>query len=137
MIISNYLALALLEFTFGKAAAPTISNVYLALCTAVPTPASTGSTISEPVGNGYARAHILSASMGSAVVISNIPTISNIADITLAAASGPYGPILAIAVCDASSGGHMLYFSPLTQGVTEGTGATPTVVAGTLVATIS
>lgn len=120
--ISTYLANELLDHVFSAAAYTRPATVYMALCTAAPTAASTGSTITEPSGNNYARASITNnatnfpASSGGAK--------SNGAAITFNVPSGSWSTVTHWALCDAASGGNVLFFGALGANENPGNGDT-------------
>lgn len=120
--ISTYLANKLLDLVFSQAAFTPPATVYMALCTAGPTAASTGSTITEPSGNNYSRLSITNNT-------TNFPNASggsksNGAAFTFATPSGSWGTITHYALCDASSAGNVLFFGALTASETPASGDT-------------
>jgi hypothetical protein len=95
--------------------------VYIALCTTTPTVTSTGSTIVEPSGNGYAR--VDATGLFAAAVTGTPTTITNNGSITFPAATGAgWGTIISFALVDASSAGNMLAFGTLTASKTVDAG---------------
>ena len=58
MSFSDYMENELLDHILGGADYARPASVDIALCTAAVTDADTGSTITEPVGNGYARQNV-------------------------------------------------------------------------------
>jgi hypothetical protein len=137
---STYLENALLNaalqnaaFSVGK------TTLYVALTTASPTAASTGSSIVEPTDSTYARQAVTSASGWSptpatAGTVSNAGTLSYFGSgIATTAAT-----ITSIAICDAATLGNMLYFADLTGGPkTVAVGDTASIAAGALTITES
>src|SRR5437016_5231891 len=102
---SDYTEAALLNSLFGKtsnygalASAPTI---YVALCTAAPTDASTGSTITEAGYTSYAR---VSTTAGTWNVSSGTSpsTITNASTITFPTATGGSSTVTHFVLVDAS-----------------------------------
>jgi len=115
--ISNYLANALLDFAFRNQSY-TVPSTYVALTTATISDSDTGSTISEPSGNGYAR-KLVNPNGGSAPTwgIASGGTTDNDDNIDLGPASGgSWGTIVATALVDASSAGNVLFYD---NGVTD------------------
>lgn len=107
--MSDYLEDAFLDHFLGTTSTSSPTNVYVALHTADPTDAGTGTEVS---GNGYARQTIaFGASSGG--------TASNSAAIEFPAASGgSFGTITHIGLWDASTGGNLLFHSALTTSKT-------------------
>lgn len=108
--ISNYAANGFLDRMFRNQAF-TVSATYAALCTAAPTDSSTGSTITEPSGNGYARV-IINANGGGAPAWGAVSGGS----VTSAAATFPtptgsgWGNITHQAITDALTTGNVLWY---------------------------
>jgi hypothetical protein len=128
---SDYLEAALLNHilrtdTFAKPAA-----IYIALCTAAPTDADTGSTITEPAGGSYARKQVTQADAQW-----DAPTVAgdteNTNAITFATATASWGTITHVAICDALTGGNMLYHGALGASKAVGNGDTLSFAAGAL-----
>lgn len=81
-----------------RATTPSAITPYLALFTAVETPA-------EPSGNGYARVPIGTSTFGSAAASGSI---ANTAAITYAQATGSWGDIIGFGIYDALTSGNLL-----------------------------
>jgi hypothetical protein len=131
---SDYLEAAILNHilrgdTFAKPNAG--SGVYIALCTAAPTDADTGSTITEPAGGSYARKLVAQAD-GSW----DAPTVAgdteNTGAITFVTATASWGTITHVAICDALTDGNMLYHGALDASKAVGNGDTFSFAAGAL-----
>jgi hypothetical protein len=131
---SDYWENAVLDGTFGDPTTPTITApTYLALCTTVPTDASTGSTIVEATGaTGYARKSIAAADMSAAA--SGSKTNSN--QITFAAITAGSATVIGWALCDASTAGNVLCWGTCTSTVISQTQSPPVVAVGGLVVTL-
>jgi hypothetical protein len=114
---SNYLVHKLLDLMFRNTAFTAPATHYAALTTATVSDSSTGSTITEPSGNGYARKAI-AANGGSSPTwsLASGGAVSNAAAASFGTASGSWGTIVATATCDASSGGNALFYD---NGVTD------------------
>jgi len=111
--MSRYLEKNLLEHVTNKKAF-TSPKAFLALCTVVPTSASTGSTISEATYTGYARVEVPAASWNAAV--EGAPsTIKNSAIVKFAACTAGSSTIVAVALCDALTLGNMLLWTAVTS----------------------
>jgi hypothetical protein len=107
--MSDYLEDAFLDHFLGTSSTSSPATVYLALHTADPTDAGTGTEVS---GNGYARQSI-------AFDASSSGTASNSAAVEFPAASGGnFGTITHIGIWDASSAGNLLFHAALTASKT-------------------
>ncbi len=129
---SDYWENAVLDATFGDPDVTITAPVYLALCTTVPTDASTGSTIVEATYTGYARKSIAAADMSAAA--SGSKTNSNA--ITFAACTSGSSTIIGWALCDAATVGNVLCWGTCTSTVISVTQTPATVAAGALVVTL-
>lgn len=129
MSFSNYLEKAALDHIFNKAAL-TAPTIYIALLTATPTDASTGSTITEPSGNAYARKVTAAADWNVATTPGG--TTTNLNALSFVAATGSWGTITHFALVDASSAGNMLAWGVVTPSQAVVSGNTVTFDAGTL-----
>jgi hypothetical protein len=98
--------------------------LYIALCTAVPSVADTGSSIPEVTGGNYARHGITTDSNTWYTTQGDISEIStgiqgstgNINPVSWDAVSWT-GTVTAVAICDASVDGNLLYYSSVTPTV--------------------
>ena len=106
-----------------------VSGAYVALATAAPTAASTGSNISEPVGNGYARVQ-LNATNGNFKAESR--TLTNLAYIYFPEATAPWGTITDVCFATSASGGQLRYFGALNSAVSVGANTVPLFKPGTI-----
>jgi len=104
--LSIYLSNKLLDHVLEVAGYNPAATLYIALLTADPTDAGTGSSIAEPTDNNYVRKSITSNAAASR-------KIDNSAVITFNRASGPWGTITYWAICDADTGGNMLAYGSL------------------------
>lgn len=131
----NAWEMKLLEVSVGKTALTT-PTAYVALCTAAPTDASTGATITEPSGNNYSRKSTAGTDWGSAS--SGDPsTIANSAIITFATASGSWGTCTHFALVDSASGaGNVIGWGALGSSVAPGAGGVASFAAGQLTLTL-
>lgn len=125
--MSDYLAEAILDFvfrndpnTFGKPAK------YLALATVDITSTMTGSTITEPAGNNYARKQVT-------VWTTGVNTAENTNEEQFNTPSGDWTAITATGICDALTLGNLLFFdsAPTGEGQAPGSGDTVKFAAGT------
>jgi hypothetical protein len=85
---------------------------YLALCTVAVSDTDTGSTITEPSGNNYARIATADTDWTS----SSGGAASNATQLISNTASGSWGTIVAVALCTASSGGTLIAYD---SGITS------------------
>jgi hypothetical protein len=113
---SEYLETALLAHIVGKTSY-TMPTVCVALCTTVPTSASTGATIVEATYTGYAR---LATSGDWGTATAGTPsTIFNSTALTFAACTGSTSTIVGFAGCDATGtgAGNMLWWGSCSSTV--------------------
>lgn len=109
---SDFLENELLDHVFGGAAYTAPTTLYIALCTADPTDSGTGSSITEPSGNGYSRTSVTAnstnfpASSGGAIANGTVIDCGT-------ASGGSWGTITHIAICDASSAGNVIAHADL------------------------
>jgi hypothetical protein len=130
---SDYLELKVLDHCLSDGAFTMPTNIYLALCTAVPTDASTGATLTEATYTGYARIIINAADLSAAAAGSK--TNSNA--ITFAGCSGGTSTVIGFAICDliTTGGGNILYWGTVTSKVIDTSNTPATVAIGALVVT--
>ena len=128
---SDYLENKDLDHNLGKTAFTMPTGLYLALCTAVPTDASTGSSITEATYTGYARKQIAAADLNAAASGSST---TNVAEV-FAACTGGSSTIIGFALCDAATAGNVLYWGTVTSIVISTTATPATVASGGLVVT--
>lgn len=108
---SNYTESLVLNWLLTTNAATRPTAWYVALFTAAPSDAGGGTEVS---GSGYTR-----TATGTMTVSGTATTASNSAAIEFAAASGGnWGTITHAAIMDASTGGNMLAWAPLTTSRT-------------------
>jgi hypothetical protein len=131
--LSNSAEKLLLDFlmTTGTATRPTAW--YVALYTAAPNDASTGSTGGTEVsGNGYSRQAVTFA---AAATPGGTTTSTDAQSFT--ASGGDFGTVTHMAIIDASSGGNMLWHGALTTSRTVNDGDTLTFSAGNIDLTLA
>lgn len=108
--ISTYLSNKLLDLMFRNVAYAKPST-YIALTTATIADTDTGSTITEPSGNAYARKQVnINGGAAPAWGLAAGGSVTNGAAIDFTAASGSWGTIVATAVVDATSAGNLLFY---------------------------
>jgi hypothetical protein len=125
--ISNYLENALINATLRNTAYTSPTTVYVALYTTDPTDADTGTEVS---GNGYARQSVTFSAPSDGAT-------SNSAAVEFPQATGSWGTVAYIGIRDASSGGNLLYHTPLDASKTIATGDVFRIAIGSLTVTIS
>lgn len=124
--MSDYLEQTLLGHLFRTAtfAKPTV--VAVALCTAGPTDSNTGATITEvPNSGSYARVTLNPLDTNWAAVGVGGLT-SNSSAITFPTATGSWGTVTHVAICDSATwgAGNMWLYGTLTTSKTVGSGDT-------------
>ncbi len=111
--ISDYLANKLLDFAFGNVSYSSPST-YLVVTTVTITDSDTGSTITEPSGGSYARVLIYenggSSPYWSETTGATPSYVTNGVDVSFAKATASWGTITSAALCDASTGGNLLWY---------------------------
>ena len=130
---STYCENSVLGHAMGKTSWTMPAAIYLALCTSIPTAASTGTTIVEASYTGYARKQIAAADLNAA----SAGQMTNANAITFAACSGSTSTIIAFAICDAATVGNVIYWGSITSKVIDVSNTPATVAAGALVLTES
>jgi len=129
---SNWLCNKTIDHNMGRSAYTMPSNVYAALCTVAPSKSSTGSTITEATYTGYARVKVNAADLNAA----SGGSMTNSADITWPEVQAGTSTVVAVAFCDASSAGNMLYYDSDVGSVAVSTTQTPPVIrSGSLTVT--
>lgn len=120
--MSNYLENKLIDHIFRATSFTMPTNIYIALCTATPTDASTGSTITEVSGGSYARqqydpsasARWTATQGGTSGASSGTDgTTENDTAITFPTATADWGTVTSVAIVDASSAGNVLFWGDL------------------------
>ncbi len=122
---ADYWENKILDHIFGKGdyAPPTI---YVGLSTADPLDSASG--LSEPDGNGYARAQTSASDWNAA----SGGSLDNADDVTFAEATGNWGTVTHFALFDAATGGNMLAHGTLSQPRSVGNSETARFEAGAL-----
>lgn len=128
---SDYAENKILDHFLGKTSYTLVTPLYLALCTVVPTDASTGSTITQASYTGYARKAVAAADLNAAASGST----SNANKLEFAACTAGSSTIIGWALCDASTAGNMICWGTTTSTVISTTQTPATIAVGGLVAT--
>ena len=129
---SDYLENPLLDHILSDGAFTEPANIYLALCTVVPTDASTGTSITEANYTGYARKEIVATDLSAAASGSK----TNSAAITFAACTAGTSTVIGFAICDALTVGNILVWGTTTSKVIDTTSTPATIAIGALVVTL-
>ena len=125
--MSNYLENALINATLRNTSYTSPTTVYVALYTTDPTDADTGTEIA---GNGYARQSVTFGAPANGAS-------TNSTAVEFPQATGSWGTVAYIGLRDASTGGNLLYHSPLDASKTISTGDVFRISAGNLSVTLS
>jgi hypothetical protein len=129
--LSDEYEVAVLEHLTGKTSLSVVTPGYLALCTVVPTDASTGSTITEANYTGYGRKKVEGGDWAAAV--SGSPTSeANANTLTFANCTAGTSTIIGWAYCTASTAGKVIFWGTATSTVISTTQTPATVSAGLL-----
>ena len=137
--MSSYLENKLIDFLLRGQSFTAPSTLFFALCTSTPTDASTGSDISEVSGGNYSRqslncsaTNFLSTQGNTSTPSSGANgTTSNNAIVSWNSVTWS-GTITSIAICDASSGGNVLWYSALNSSKTISSGDSVSIAVGDL-----
>lgn len=127
---SNYAEDKINDHINGKTSFTMPAATYLALCTSVPSDASTGATIVEATYTGYARKVVAGADWNASS--SGSSTTANA--LTFAACTASSSTIIGWAYTDNSGtgAGNVLYWGTCTSTVISTTQTPPTIAAGAL-----
>ena len=125
--MSNYLENALVNATLRNTAYTSPSAVYLALYTADPTDADSGTEVS---GTSYARQSFTFGAPSNGVT-------TNSAAIEFPQAGGSWGTVTHVGIRDALTNGNLLYHTPLDASKTIATGDVFRVASGSLSVTLA
>lgn len=129
--MSNYLENKLIDHILRGTAFTAPSTLYFALCTAAPTDASTGSNLSEISGGNYARQSLASNSTNWNATSGTDGTSSNAVEIKWAGVTWS-GTVSHVAICDALTGGNILFYGALAGSQTVASGDSISFGAGSL-----
>lgn len=118
--MSNYLENKLIDYILRGVSFTPPSTLYVALCTSAPSDSSTGSTLSEISGGNYSRQAFISNSTNWSTTNNNYNATSsgtggsssNSTEIKWSSVTWS-GTVSHVALCDASTGGNMLFYSSL------------------------
>ena len=124
---SNYLENALINATLRSTSYTSPTTCYLALYTADPTDADTGTEVS---GGSYARTAVTFGAPSNGVATSN-------ADVTFPTCTSSWGTVTHVGVRDALTSGNLLYHAALTTSKTVSSGDVFKVTSGNLSVTLA
>lgn len=132
--MSDYLEVQLINHVWRTASYTKPTTLAICLCTAAPVDSDSGSTITEVANSGsYARVTLnpLDANWAATTTTG---TTSNSSTITFPQASGPWGVVTHLAICDSSTygSGNMLVYGTLTTSKTVSSGDTVSLSSGSL-----
>ena len=125
--MSNYLENALINATLRNTTYTSVATVYVSLWTSDPTDAGSGTEVS---GGSYARTAVTFGAPSNGVSL-------NSADVTFPTATGSWGVVGWIGINDASTGGNLLYHSPLDTSKTIDSGDIFKISTGNLSVTLA
>lgn len=127
---SDYLENKVNDHVNGKTSFTMPATTALALCTVVPTDASTGATITEAAYTGYARKVVAGADWNASA--SGSATTAN--QLQFAACTGSSSTVIGWAYLDSSTtgAGNVLYWGTCTSTVISSTQTPATIAAGAL-----
>jgi hypothetical protein len=125
--MSNFLENALINATLRATTYTSVATVYVSLWTSDPTDAGSGTEVS---GGSYARTAVTFGAPSNGVT-------TNSADVTFPTATGSWGVVGWIGINDASTGGNLLYHSPLDTSKTIDTGDIFKISTGNLSVTLA
>ena len=131
---SDYLEAVFLDLVLGGVDYTPPTTIYVALSTAAYSASASGSGLTEPgSGTGYARASVPNTADSWPAATS--AGKSNGTTISFGAASSAWGEIRSFYLCDAATGGNVLYGGDLTSPRTIESGDIATFAVGTLTVT--
>lgn len=125
--MSNYLENALINATLRNTSFTSPTTVYVGLYTSDPTDADTGTEVS---GGSYARTSVAFAAPSNGVT-------TNSSAVEFPQATGSWGTVGWIGLLDASTGGNLLYHSPLDVSKTISAGDIFKIAIGSLSVTLA
>ena len=127
--MSNFLENALLNATLNATTYTAPATVYVSLWTSNPTDAGDGT---EVTGGSYAR-----TAVSFATASGTSGNVLNDADVTFPTATASWGTVGWIGINDASTGGNLLYHSPLDTSKTIDSGDIFKISTGNLSVTLA
>lgn len=113
--LSDYFEDQVLGKIFGNQTLTVPATYYVGLWTATLSDASTGSTAGEPSGNAYARVSVTNNGSNWDAVSGGATANTNL--IAFPMATGSWGTVTYVGICDASTAGNMIAYAQLTTPV--------------------
>ncbi len=134
---SNFLENKLVDHLFRGTAYTAPATMYVALCTAVPSDTTTGTTVAEVSGGNYVRASIAASTANwystqadvTSLSTGTTGTTSNVNNISWTS-TGWTGTVVAVALLDAPTLGNMLFWGQLTVAKVVSSGDTLQLTGG-------
>lgn len=138
--MSDYLEDELIKHLFrtGSFTKPTVMAI--SLCTADPTDSGTGASMSEVANSGaYARVDVPPLDANWRATVAQDGETNNVAAITFTTATGSWGTVTHVAICDSAThgAGNMLFYGALTASKTVANGETFEFAIGALTITLA
>ena len=124
---SNYLENAIINAVLRNTSYTSPTTVYVGLYTDDPTDADAGTEVS---GGSYARTSVTFGAPSNGVS-------TNSADVTFPTATASWGTVTHIGIHDASTGGNLLFHTPLDTSKTIDSGDIFKITSGNLSVTLS
>jgi hypothetical protein len=124
---SNYLENALINAVLRNTSYTSPTTVYVGLYTTDPTDADTGTEVS---GGSYARTAVTFGAPSNGVS-------TNSADVTFPTCTASWGTVTHIGIHDASTGGNLLFHTPLDTSKTIDSGDIFKITSGNLSVTLA
>lgn len=123
--LSNWAEDALRTLIFRSGTGLTKStNIYVGLCTTMPTDLTTGSTAVEPVGNGYARVQINPHDDNWSADSATDGVTKNKIELTWTASGGAWSEVVGFIVATAATNGNVICYGALNAPKTLADGET-------------
>lgn len=140
MAMSDYLEGEIIKHIFRTGSFTKPTTLAVALLTAIPVDADTGVTITEVANsNSYARQSLNPLDANWAAPSLGNGTTSNVSAITFPQASGSWGTVVAIAICDSATwgAGNVLFYGVLSTSRAVGNGDIFSLAIGDVVVTVN
>jgi len=138
MPVTNFFAAKLLDLLTARQQLISLGtdfDIWCALSTTTPTKVTGAWNFTEPVGNGYTRVRIGFYDARSIVNVFPDATGSSVANnktIFFPRSLASWGLITNVGIWDAETGGNLLAYGQLTQGITPSTNNVPVIEVGDL-----
>jgi len=113
--LSDYFENQVLGKIFGNQTLTVPGTYYIGLWTATLSDSSTGSTAGEPSGNAYARVSVTNNGSNWDAVSGGATANTNL--IAFPMATGSWGTVTYVGICDASTSGNMIAYAQLTSPI--------------------